>query len=196
MFGQLGNVQHSISFWTATVSDSHSHASTQDGACSVSADQTLGQAAAQVSLVSISTSIPQIGSALDSATLESSALRQSLTDLVKEVMKPAWRANRMSREVFKSLAKTAVDRVSQRWRFSVCCVAVFPWRSHLESAWLFNFIQQIIDQLKTQGTAAILNYCGLHHALLMTCHDVTILWKMTYVQTHICTSAASQHPCK
>lgn len=26
-------------------------------------------------------------------------------------MKPAWRANRLSREVFKSLAKTAVDKV-------------------------------------------------------------------------------------
>lgn len=48
---------------------------------------------------------------LDPATLESSVLRQSLTDLVKEVMKPAWRANRLSREMFKSLAKTAVDRV-------------------------------------------------------------------------------------
>ncbi|MEW5305022.1 MAG: hypothetical protein WDW36_007592 [Sanguina aurantia] len=54
---------------------------------------------------------PLPGAHVDAAGLESSALRQCLTDLVKEVMKPAWRANRLSREVFKSLAKTAVDKI-------------------------------------------------------------------------------------
>lgn len=39
------------------------------------------------------------------------ALRQAVTEHVKEVLKPAWRANKLTRETFKAVAKKAVDGV-------------------------------------------------------------------------------------
>ncbi|KXZ42766.1 hypothetical protein GPECTOR_119g397 [Gonium pectorale] len=42
---------------------------------------------------------------------EGSVLRQAVTEHVKERLKPAWRANKLTRETFKAIAKTAVDRV-------------------------------------------------------------------------------------
>lgn len=38
-------------------------------------------------------------------------LRQAVTEYVKEIMKPAWKAQKLSREAFKTIAKKAVDKV-------------------------------------------------------------------------------------
>eukprot|EP00198_Chlamydomonas_reinhardtii_P011015 XP_001700352.1 predicted protein [Chlamydomonas reinhardtii] len=42
---------------------------------------------------------------------EGGLLRQAVTEHVKEALKPAWRANRLTRETFKAVAKKAVDKV-------------------------------------------------------------------------------------
>lgn len=38
-------------------------------------------------------------------------LRQAITEFVKEVMKPAWRSQKLTREAFKNIAKKTVDKV-------------------------------------------------------------------------------------
>ncbi|KAK9812611.1 hypothetical protein WJX72_000538 [[Myrmecia] bisecta] len=42
---------------------------------------------------------------------ESNPLRQAITEYVKEVLKPAWKAKRLSRDAFKLVAKKTVDKV-------------------------------------------------------------------------------------
>ncbi|GIL68058.1 hypothetical protein Vafri_21349 [Volvox africanus] len=46
-----------------------------------------------------------------SSGCEGGVLRQAVTEHVKEALKPAWRANKLTRETFKAVAKRAVDRV-------------------------------------------------------------------------------------
>lgn len=102
---------------------------------------------------------PDQGSYCESVTGEIppgaySMLRQAVTEYVKEIMKPAWKAQKLSREAFKTIAKKAVDKVLTTQgtaNFPDNADGVVAFMTELRKDKIRKLVQQYLEKYEVQA---------------------------------------------